>query len=232
MSEHQILTVDPWLKKDAATAAIPPESTFLCAYGVHIGIDTVDEAAFLLRTIDTDELWLAIEPDRDLLSHLPDVSALIEIDRSRCMSLGRAVVARKTSDAGSASRALLDVLFRARVGFGWPTYLILGGAIDDVAFQSLVEAIKRELDDNARKASREEAEIVISARELGLNPEPTGTGPHHWRARCPGTNHGLKIQSATNQFGCGYCRRNGGPEELRVFAGERRTTRKGGEGAK
>ena len=112
MSEHQILTVDPWLKKDAATAAIPPESTFLCAYGVHIGIDTVDEAAFLLRTIDTDELWLAIEPDRDLLSHLPDVSALIEIDRSRCMSLGRAVVARKTSDAGSASRALLDALFR------------------------------------------------------------------------------------------------------------------------
>ncbi len=31
------------------------------------------------------------------------------------------------------------------------------------------------------------------------------------------------IQSATNQFGCGYCRRKGGPAELRAFVEQRET---------
>jgi hypothetical protein len=225
MAEYQIITLDPWLKNVTAETQIPSDATFLCAYGVHVGVDTIDEAAFIRRTADTDELWLAIEPDPEILDSLADGAVSIEIDLADAMQQGCAVVALNSSNQARASRALLNALFRARVGFGWPTYVIHGGAISKRSFRTLIRAIKRDLDDNARRASCEEAEIVVAARELRLSPEATGTGPHHWRASCPETNHGLYIQSDTNQFGCGYCRRKGGPEELRAFVVERRARR-------
>ena len=222
MHKHQIINPDPWLKNVTVEAQIPSDATFLCAYGVHVGVDTIDEAAFIRRTADTDELWLAIEPDPEILDSLADGAVSIEIDLSDAMQLGCAVVALKSSNQARAARALLNAHFRARVGFGWPTYVIHGGAISKRAFRTLIRGIKLELDDNARRASHDEAEILIAARELGLNPQVTGTGPHHWRASCPGTNHGLHIQSEANEFGCGYCRRKGGPEELRLFVAQRR----------
>jgi hypothetical protein len=37
-------------------------------------------------------------------------------------------------------------------------------------------------------------------------------------ASCPqGRNHWIMISPSHNEFGCGYCRRKGGPEELRAF---------------
>ena len=202
MSEHPILSVDPWLKESPGAPHIPPESTFLCTYGVYVGIDTFDEQAFFRRTADRDELWL-----------------------TSFLTQGRAVVAHIAGDVRSASGALLDVLFRARGGFGSPNGLTLGGAIDADTFQRIIETIEREFEENAQEANRRKAEIVVAARELGLGPEPTGTSSHNWRARCPGTNHRLAISSATNQFGCGYCRRKGGPGELRSFTEERRPHR-------
>jgi hypothetical protein len=67
-----------------------------------------------------------------------------------------------------------------------------------------------------------DSEIVAAARELRLDPEPSGTGPASWYARCPGTNHSLRIQAETGQFGCGYCKQKGGVEELRRFTRTRR----------
>lgn len=221
MAEYQILKVDPWFKEGARALCIPSDSIFLCAYGVHVEIDTVMEAAFVRRTGDRDELWLAIEPASGSFDHLAASKAKIEIERSQVLSLGCAVVARRASSTESASKKLLDTLFRARVGFAWPRKPLLEGTIDEHGFWGLVGAIEAELENNARQARRDESEIVAAARELGLHPEPTGTGPHHWQARCPGTNHGLMIQSATNEFGCGYCRRKGGPAELQEFVEER-----------
>jgi hypothetical protein len=73
-----------------------------------------------------------------------------------------------------------------------------------------------------RRARARGAGVSRVARELGLGPEPTGTGPVHWQARCPGTNHPLYIQAATGMFGCGWCKRKGGEAELREFVAERR----------
>jgi len=66
-----------------------------------------------------------------------------------------------------------------------------------------------------------ETEIIRVARELKLHPKPEGGGPFNWYARCPQTNHSLMISSKSDQFGCGYCRRKGGAEELREFVAER-----------
>jgi len=59
--------------------------------------------------------------------------------------------------------------------------------------------------------------ILVAARELGLDPRPAGHNPAAWWANCPtGRGHSVMISSASNQFGCGYCRIKGGPEELRA----------------
>jgi hypothetical protein len=63
---------------------------------------------------------------------------------------------------------------------------------------------------------------VLAARECQLNPRPSGTSPTAWIANCPGTNHFLMIGTQDNTFSCGWCKRRGGPEELRAFAAERK----------
>ena len=90
----------------------------------------------------------------------------------------------------------------------------------------MVRKIEKELDENKQKAREAETEIIKVARELGLSPEPTGEGPSYWFARCPGKIHGKTgnhvffINAATNSFGCGWCHRKGGVEELRAFVME------------
>ena len=64
--------------------------------------------------------------------------------------------------------------------------------------------------------------ILHAARELKLYPEPSGTSPGSWQARCPATQHYLMIQAHNGEFGCGYCRWRGGVSELRKFVASRR----------
>lgn len=116
---------------------------------------------------------------------------------------------------------LLEDLFRARVGFYWPEGFIAAGIVDESAFSSLVRQIRNELTENAQQARETETKIIKVARELGISPQPTGTGPIFWQARCPGTNHPLYINAAEDSFGCGWCKRKGSAEELRTFVKER-----------
>ena len=199
MSTIKNLTVDPWLKQGGAAAALPSDARFVCAYGLYLGIDTIEEDVFIRRADDQDELWTANE-----------------------LARGRAVVAPREGNQADAALNLLEILFRSRIGFGWPSDFISGGIIDKATFERIVSNIEGELNDNADKARKDEAEIVITARDLGLSPTPGGMTPNHWLARCPGTNHHLDIDAANNAFGCGWCKRKGGPDELRVFLEDRR----------
>ena len=61
------------------------------------------------------------------------------------------------------------------------------------------------------------------AEALGLSPRPSGGNPWSWEARCPGTNHSLMLQAKSGEWGCGWCRRKGGVEELKEFVAVRRT---------
>jgi hypothetical protein len=77
----------------------------------------------------------------------------------------------------------------------------------------------------ATAAKHADAPIVVAARELGLDPSPSGTGPWSWNARCPGTRHSLMVQAKSGDFGCGWCKKRGGVAELRAFAAEREPAR-------
>jgi hypothetical protein len=94
------------------------------------------------------------------------------------------------------------------------------------AFAGIVGNLQARIDAREQAArSYADAPIVLAARECRLNPEPSGTSPIAWMARCPGTNHSLMIGADTNTWGCGWCKRKGGPEELKAFVVERRTKR-------
>lgn len=198
------LFIDPWLRKQTAIRSFPPdrELLFVCSYGVHLGVDAVDEEAYWRRTDRYDELWI----------------------RTDWSGSGCGVRAPRRNDGELPSCLfLLDVLFRARIGSGWPDRFLEKGVVDKDDFDQLCWQIKQDLDGQAALARQEvAAQILETARELGLCPRPTGTGPHHWQAGCPGTNHHFYLHSGSNTFGCGYCKKKGGPAELREFVALRK----------
>ncbi len=84
----------------------------------------------------------------------------------------------------------------------------------------MLSSVESALDEIARQAEEQRPPIVVVAEELGLGPSPEGSSPSNWLCRCPETNHSLYL--AGEEFGCGYCRRKGGADELRRFVEERK----------
>jgi hypothetical protein len=214
---------DPWLKNPGKKKRFPSGALFICAYYVDVMPFSIKEAAFFRQTKTRDELWLVQEPEKE---HERDVftdDPARYINSQQKLKSGCACAVPREGSELCACANLLYRLFGCRAGFGWPSDFIAAGIIDGPVFKNVVTRLEKELDDNAAKARSDETGIIKAARELKLNPEPTGEGPHHWRANCPGTNHHLLISTGSNTFGCGYCKRKGGIPELREFGRERST---------
>lgn len=193
---------DPW-EAYYFEQAIPAEALHLCSYEYFMIVQEFEVSVYLHRTGDTDELWIS----EDYAHHKEPLFT----------------VPRKNS-VHSAGKRLFDLYIRGSVGHRWPSRFIDAGIINEDAFDNIVGNIKEELDQNVKSAEKNETEIIKVARELKLNPTPTGTGPAHWRANCPGTGHHLLIQAETNSFGCGYCKRKGNSDELQTFVALRKTS--------
>jgi hypothetical protein len=89
---------------------------------------------------------------------------------------------------------------------------------------AVVDAFEQELRRNTVAAEadqqRDEAAIITAARDLKLNPRPAGHDTTAWIADCARRKHFIKISTSRNEFYCGYCKRGGGPAELRAFREE------------
>ena len=199
MPKQEDFVNDPFLQDSSGTERLPSDASLICSYDSDFGLDSHEVAAYFRRGNNRDDLWIESS------------------DRTGC-----AYTISSQDTAHSASLRLIGRLFRARVGFEWPAEFISPGLINKASFTKLVRKIKRELDDNRQKALKNRTEIVLVAEELGLSPRPTGKAHDLWASNCPGTNHFLYISSTGNSFGCGWCKRKGGPEELRVFVDERK----------
>ncbi len=196
---------DPWLNEREETAKIPADARFVCSYTLDLGPVTVEEAVFFRRTNLTDELWIAQGED-----------SWFSRRSRRDFLIGCAFAVRKKGTKSSACLTLLGDLVRARSRFYWPGRFVQKGMVNKSTFANLLWGIRRERDENTRKALQNETEIIKVARELGLDPQPTGTGPTHWQVRClRGRNHPAYIDSAHNYFFCGWCGYKGGVEDLR-----------------
>ncbi len=193
------ITADPWLKNAANRAPVPGDAVPVCTYEVSFLLGSYPESAFLRRTVAADELWFRSDHHE-----------------------GRAVISPPHPDDHSAACELFEILTASRALASWPAGFTAPGLLSEEEYGRILATLDAEFSSNAEAARAEESQLVVVARELGLNPEPSGEGPHHWRAHCPGTNHSLMISSSSDQFGCGYCKVKGGAEKLREFVAARR----------
>ncbi len=237
MSSTNEIHVTPWPNPESQPDGPPVGGKFVCAYSLHLGADEVDEAAVFIRGTTEDELWVVSRVGPRTLDELEkgrytaivdsqpssvpqSAELLIELDD--ILTWGLAVRANPAGSEVDASQNLLDTLFRSRFGHGWPSRFVRGGLIGQEGFDRLIDRLKTELEANAAAAKKRRSEIVVAAEALGLGPSPTGTDPKFWQARCPsGRHHYVFINADNNQFGCGYCERKGGPDELAEFVAER-----------
>jgi hypothetical protein len=230
MSNPNNIQVTPWPKAEEHPDGLPVGGDFICAYENHLGVDSIDEAAVLNRGPDRDELWVVSGLSSSLIDDLSNGLYPSHIAQEEVLTWGLAVTRDRKDQKSPAVLEMLEALTRCRVGYGWPTKFVRSGLIGRREFNKLVSGLEAELEANAIAARELTSEIVEAARELGLNPTPTGTDPRFWSARCPQVSHSLFINAEVDEFGCGWCRKRGGPDELAQFVAERRErARKRGE---
>ncbi len=222
MCNPENIQVTPWPKAEEHPDGLPVGGDFICAYEIHVGVDSIDEAAVLNRGPDQDELWVVSGLSSDLIDDLANELDPSHIAQEEVLTWGLAVTGDRKDQKPTAALEMLEALIRCRVGYGWPTKIVRSGLIGHREFDKLVSGLEAELEANAVAARKHTSEIVEAARELDLTPTPTGTDPRFWSARCPQTNHPLFINAEVNEFGCGWCKRKGGPAELAQFVAERR----------
>jgi hypothetical protein len=176
---------------------------FIGSWDSYTGVDKVQMLFYLIRTKDRDWLEAVVKYSNKIMS------------RKCVMS-----VPRDGSKREAAAR-LLDGHVRSRVHYECPVPPYQSGLLAGGELRLIVRAIANELKRNNDAAQREqrrhEAPIIKMAKELGLDPCPAGHNDSAWMASCPRRSHWIMISPSHNQFGCGYCRRKGGPAELQAF---------------
>ncbi len=178
---------------------------FIGGWDCYTGVDTIQILFYLIRTKDLDWLEVVLKYSNSIMSRNCAVS-----------------IPRHGSKKREAATQLLDVYVRSRVHYECPVPPYQSGLLTNGELESIVGAIAEELTRNSRVAAEEqcrhEATIIKVARELRLYPRPAGHNSCAWMANCPqSSNHWIMISPEHNEFGCGYCRRKGGPQELRAF---------------
>jgi hypothetical protein len=222
----EIIYQDIWLKKSKKDQKLPEGAEPIIAYESLIGgAWEKDEILYLIRTQKEDQLWTVAgemipEPDRETL--LRGETSLWNQSLEFNFSIGCVLSIPAQYSKVQSSLLLLDELCRSKTGYESPTRFIAAGILSRTDFDSIVQSIKYEIHQNRLRAVENETEMIRTARELGLDPEPPLLSASIWSARCPGTSHKIFISSVLNTFGCGYCGWKGGPKELDEFTAYRR----------
>lgn len=224
--DYEIVYSDVWGKRRDRSAKLPEKAIPILALQVVEAGFGFDIILFLNRTEESDELWVLNQGEDGLLDEYADLKSGMK--SLHCFSTSEfgepycclAIIPQ--SQVRDACYHLLDQYYRGRVPFNYPGQFIAPGLVDKDTHDHIVASIEVEIAANHEEAQKKDSEIIKTAMRLGLNPESPTLSPGIWSARCPGTQHHLHISPKTNTFGCGYCRRKGGVEELRIFCLERR----------
>ena len=217
--EAELPFCDPWYKNQACFVRFPKSAVFVCTYELNLGVDCICEALFLNRHDELDELWAFAGTVLTSTSHPeqrpPTVyGAVSEAD----LGAGCALVLGSKGTEREAAEELFGRLIFVRFGFSWPEEILSAGLLGEAAYKEVLNRVEARVKANSERARALDSEIVKVARELGYEPTPTGTNPVMLAINCPGgRQHHAYINAAENSFGCGYCKRSGGPTELRSF---------------
>jgi len=191
-------------------AAIDPEFPenieflgFVGGWNCNFGVDTAEKLFYLVRTDDLDWLEVVVRYSEKIISQ---------------KFVG--CIPRQESKREAAAR-LLDAHVRSQIYYSFPVPPYRKGLLTSGELENIVGAVTDEFERNSRAVQKEqgahEAPIIKVAMELNLNPRPAGYNNTAWIADCPRRSHWIMISPSLNEFGCGYCRRKGGPQELCAF---------------
>ena len=201
---------------------LPPDASFIGAWDLDVGIDTLHEALFLFRSERQDLLWAFTSWSAEATGQYLARRETGDPDwASKTISCGCVAGLPRRGSASDSATRLTRALVAGRVHHVFPRPPWAAGLLSAPELQQIVCEVEDELARN-RKAAEDrqrggEAPIIRLARQLKLSPTPAGTSEHAWLANCPGRGHALMLAPLTNQFGCGYCRQKGGPRELQAL---------------
>ena len=210
------------------TQKLPSDAVLvLCHEITHFLLDLY-QIIWFKRTEDNDELWVFTEEDAaDLVERFKGTApekwtAMLSKISNTCSCV------YSVPQSHSFEESMIELLANWFVGgAGSPKsaeHLIACGYLSEGQYRLLLDRVQIFVDRKRKQYEQivsrtldRETEIIHVARELGLNPEPTGFGLSQWKAICPNASHGLYISSHGDQFFCGYCSVSGGIDELRRF---------------
>jgi hypothetical protein len=201
---------------------LPAGCEFVCSYTDDFGIETIDQAVAFKRAKEGDELWIVSGISSLTSKKLAQGMTPRDIPLEGVATWGVTVSRNQHGTILCASVEMLEILIRSSVGYSWPKQYMDGGLVGGEEFAALLSRLEAELDGNAEAAQRGSSSIVTTAQALHLHPRPSGTSPNAWIASCPQTNHPIHIDAQANVFGCGWCKRKGGPHELEQFVADRK----------
>ena len=180
---------------------MPADTARACVFDLWIVADTIEMTALFRRNPRQDELWLHSEGSPWLVIRGP-----------------------RAGEAATACRRLFDFMARNQRD-GTPRSLRKEGLISRLDYHAILARIRRGFEKNRAETRSRQSKIMKLAECLKLLPEPDATRIDFWHARCPGRcGHGLIIDAVNDRFYCGYCRKGGGPDELRQFVKSGRGT--------
>jgi len=222
----KIVHFDPWLKQQSDDSQLDG-ALFVARFGAYQGVDTSPDAIFLIGDASAWELWLLEsmsdgDMDQALLHHENHNPQW----RDFVSSKGLAVVGKGSGTAKVVAQRLLEVLLRGRANHSSPCPPFVGGLLSGNEISEMVTGLNAEFDHSRSiviaHALSMATPIIETARLLNLNPQPNGQNENAWVANCPsGGQHSIMISASANEFGCGYCRKKGGPAELIDFVESR-----------
>lgn len=232
MNGHQDLRLlNPRRREPGNAGPVPDDAQFIVAFEAHEQcLVEWEEALYLRRTPESDELWSAADyypalrniraqggrlSAHNLRTHLPDPmwqSKVAEAGRVGTVKDAAVFLMEAYIVAGSELRGVTTTIAAG----------IIGAREVEQCVAGISRAWRRRKAAAQLRADRLPTIMVAALRELGLNPEPANRGADLWRANCPGTSHSLMINANLGQFGCGYCKKSGGVAELKEFVEARR----------
>ena len=220
---QQLTHTDPWLKQPSDDAAMDC-AIFVGHYGLPIeGVFEITEMIFLSGGPLAWELWSIHPESHQSVKRIREMQAAGDSQwRTMAKDHGLAAAGISQGTPEAAAAFLFTSLQRAHFPYTSAVGPFIGGLLSSETIGALVDDLHREWDRNRQEAiaeaERNPPPIVLLARELQLNPRPEGHNATAWVANCPsGRGHTIMVSGSSNQFGCGYCRKKGGPEELRAF---------------
>jgi len=89
-------------------------------------------------------------------------------------------------------------------------------------FNIIIQEMRNELALINKKAQQAKTPFIDYLDEIGLYPKPTGYNNNSWTATCPNAkgSHFICVSTLNDDWGCGYCRRNGNQDELDKWINE------------